>query len=130
MPAALAALFVDLGSLAGWLIVTPSRCVLLPGGMCKADFALHAVFPFHARYGPEGLFRLVVFSGSGMCTDGFAGIASRAVFLGRYGPEGPLCSSCFLLVTVLLALVPVSCRQAHDAHHHGRYGQRDSYASR
>ena len=29
--------------------MTPSRCVLLAGGMCKADFALHAVFHFHCR---------------------------------------------------------------------------------
>ena len=42
----MAALFVDTGSMAALLVMTPSLCVLLAGGMCKADFALHAVFPF------------------------------------------------------------------------------------
>ena len=31
----------------GWFAgYDASRCVLLASGMCKADFALHAVFPF------------------------------------------------------------------------------------
>ena len=46
MPAAVAALFVDIGTMAGLLVIMLSSCVLLAGGMCKADFAPRAVFPF------------------------------------------------------------------------------------